>query len=103
MRTMMAMMVAATLAVPAMAANPGYERAEVRVQTADLDLSSASGQRLLDRRISVAVTRVCGMPVMFSRDEIAELEACQAQAMAATAPQIEAARSKRAVAVASTR
>lgn len=103
MRTMMAMMVAATLAAPALAANPGYERAETRVQTADLDLASAAGQRVLERRLSVAVARVCGTPVMFSRDELAELDACRAEAMAATAPQIEAARNKRAVAVASTR
>jgi UrcA family protein len=103
MRTLMAMMVAATLAAPALAADPGYESAQVRVQTADLDLSSAAGQRLLDRRIAVAVSRVCGSPVLFSREELDELAACEAQAMAATRPQIEAARTKRAVAVASTR
>ena len=51
----------------------------------------------------MAVTRLCGTPVMFSRDELAELEACRAEAMAATAPQIDAARNKRAVAVASNR
>jgi UrcA family protein len=103
MRTLMTMMIAATLAGPAMAAQPGYERGEARVQTADLDLASAAGQRMLERRIAMAVTRVCGTPVMFTRDELADLAACEAQAMAATAPQIEAARGKRAVAVASTR
>lgn len=103
MRNLMTLMIAATLAAPALAAQPGYESAQVRVQTADLDLASAAGQRVLERRISVAVTRVCGTPVLFSRDELSELAACEAQAMAATGPQIDAARAKRAVSVASTR
>lgn len=31
------------------------------VRTADLDLSSKSGQRTLDRRLSQAIAQVCGM------------------------------------------
>ncbi len=103
MRAMMALVVAATLAMPAMAADAGYEQSRVRVQTADLDLASASGQRQLDRRLSLAMTRLCGEPVLHTRDELAELAACQADAMAAAAPQIEAARARRAVAVATSR
>ncbi|WP_156254757.1 UrcA family protein [Sandarakinorhabdus oryzae] len=103
MRVMMALVVAATLAVPAVAAERGYEQSQVRVQIADLDLATAAGQRALEKRMSVAMVRLCGMPVMFSRDELADLDACRADAMKAAAPQLEAARAQRAVAVASTR
>ena len=103
MRIAMALVVAATLAVPALAAERGYEQAQVRVQTADLDLASTAGQRTLEKRLSLAMVRLCGSPVMFSRDELADLDACQAEAMKAAAPQVEAARAQRAVAVASTR
>lgn len=100
MKIIIAAALAAAVATPALATQPGYERAQVTVQTADLDLSSAAGQRQLDRRIAVAVTRVCGVPVFFSRDELAALADCEARAMAATGPQIEAARARRAMAVA---
>ena len=107
MRKMMAKMatalIAATLAVPAVAAERGYEQSQVRVQTADIDLSSAAGQRMLDKRLSLAMVRLCGTPVFFSRDELADLDACRAEAMQAAAPQVDAARAQRAVAVASTR
>ena len=96
-------LVAATLAMPAVAAERGFEQWQVRVQTADLDLSSATGQRALERRLSLAMTRLCGSPIIYSRDEIADLEACRADALQAAAPQIEAARSQRALAVASNR
>lgn len=93
---------AATLAVPALAA-PGYEQSRVRVQTADLDLATASGQRVLTQRLDMAMTRLCGTPVFFSRDEIAALDACRADALQAAAPQIDAARARQAVTVASSR
>jgi UrcA family protein len=102
MRMIVALLAAATLATPALAA-PGYEESRVRVQTADLDLSSAPGQRLLTQRLEVAMTRLCGTPVFFSREEIADLDACRADAMKAAAPQIDSARALQGVAVASSR
>jgi UrcA family protein len=103
MRITMALLAAATLAMPALAAETGYEQWQVKVQTADLDLSSASGQRALDKRLSFAITRLCGSPVLFTRDELADLDACRAEAMKAAAPQIDAARAQRAVTVAANR
>lgn len=103
MRAVMALMVAATLAVPAMANGTSYAEGQVRVHTADLDLATARGQRLLDRRLSLAMARLCGEPVLHTRDELTELAACQADAMAAAAPQIDAARARRAVMVATSR
>ena len=103
MRNFLALMIAATVAVPAMAAETGYEQWQVRVQTADLDLSSADGQRVLDKRLSQAMTRLCGYPVTFTRDELAAFDTSRADAMTAAAPQIDAARARRAVAVASNR
>lgn len=103
MRSMMALMVAAAFAVPAVATETGFEQAQVRVSTADLDLSSAAGQRMLEKRLSLAMTRLCGTPVFQTRDELAHLDACQADAMQAASPQIEAARARRAVAVAANR
>jgi UrcA family protein len=103
MRSLMALVVAATLAVPAVAAETGYEKWQVKVQTADLDLSSATGQRALDKRLSLAMTRLCGAPVLFTREELADLDACRADAMMAAAPQIDAARAQRAVTVAANR
>ena len=108
MRTMMALVIAATLAPvisagPAVAAERGYEQSLVRVQTADLDLATAAGQRALDKRLVSAMNRLCGTPVMFTRDELADLGACSADAMKTAAPQISAARAQRAMAVASNR
>ncbi len=103
MRIMMALIAAATLAMPALAAEAGYEQWQVKVQTNDLDLSSATGQRTLDKRLSFAMTRLCGAPVLFTRDELADLDACRADAMKAAAPQIDAARAQRAVTVAANR
>ncbi len=102
MRMIVALLAAATLAAPALA-GPGYEESRVRVQTADLDLSSASGQRVLTNRLEMAMTRLCGTPVFFTRDELADLDACRADAMKAAAPQIDSARSRQAVTVASNR
>ena len=45
-------------AVPAFAEAPA---AATTVQTADLDLSSAKGQRSLDRRLQQAASEVCGV------------------------------------------
>ncbi|OYQ33995.1 hypothetical protein CHU93_02735 [Sandarakinorhabdus cyanobacteriorum] len=100
MRIIMAAIVAATLAAPALAAGPEHMTGTVRVQTADLDLSTVAGQRALDRRLAMAMVRLCGTPVFFSRDELAELDACKAEASKAAAAQINAAHARQAVAVA---
>lgn len=98
---MAATLAAAAVFTPAFAAQPAYEQGEVRIQTADLDLSSTAGQRQLEKRLSAGVTRLCGSPIFFSRDELVQLDACHADALTAAAAQINAARSLRAVAVAS--
>jgi UrcA family protein len=100
---MAAALIAATLAGPAMAQTAGYEQSQVRVQTADLDLATAAGQRTLGKRLEMAMVRLCGTPVFFTRDELADLETCRAEALKAAAPQIDAARARQAVSVASTR
>jgi UrcA family protein len=103
MRMMMAALVVAALASPALAAQPGYEESRVTVKTADIDLATASGQKLLGKRLDIAMSRLCGTPIMFTRDEIAALDACRSDALAAAAPQIEAARARQAVMVAARR
>lgn len=103
MRILLAAATAAVLAAPAATpalAAPGYEQGQVRVQTADLDLATTAGQRVLERRVEMALTRLCGMPVFHSRDELDALDACRADAMKAAAPQIDAARARQAVTVA---
>lgn len=103
MRKMMAVLIAATLAMPAIASERGFEYAQVKVQTADLDLASDVGQRRLEKRLALAMTRLCGAPIFFSRDELADLDACRADALKGAAPQIEAARAQRGMTVASSR
>ncbi len=100
MRIILAAVMAATLGSPALAAGPDQHSGQVRVQTADLDLASADGQRQLERRLAMAMVRLCGTPVFFSRDELAALDACKAEAATAAAAQIDAARARQAVAVA---
>ena len=51
-------LVLALLATPAMA-EPVAPATSI-VRTADLDLASKSGQRTLDRRLSIAIADVCG-------------------------------------------
>lgn len=50
---------AAATATPVLAETPAI--ATSTVQTADLDLSSAAGQRALDLRLAQAVKEVCGV------------------------------------------
>lgn len=92
MRILMTMLIAVGMAAPALAEEPGYETFKVKIQTADLDLASADGQRQFDRRLSSALTRLCGTPVFGTREELADLEACRAEALATAAPQIKAIR-----------
>lgn len=101
MRMIMAAMMVATLAAPALAAEAPAATKTVRVRTADLDLTSLAGQHALSRRMETAMIRLCGTPVLFSQDELAELDACKAEATKAAAPQLQAARSRLAVTLAS--
>ncbi len=103
MRILMAAMIAGVLAAPAFASEPGYETFSVRVPTADLDLATATGQARLEKRLDVAVGRLCGMPVFFTREELADLQACRDDAMKAAAPQLAAAKARQGISVASTR
>ena len=52
------LLLAAFVATPALAERPAPSR--VVVSTADLDLTSADGQRRLDRRLAGAVVEACG-------------------------------------------
>lgn len=108
MRTVLLGIAALLAAAPAVATEQGdgksgYEQWAVKVRTADLDLATASGQRQLDARLAMALTRLCGQPVLQTPEERDDLAACRADAMAAAAPQIAAARARLAVAVADRR
>ena len=48
-------------AAPALAQSSQFAESRIVVRTADLDLSQASGQQTLDRRIAIAVVEACGM------------------------------------------
>jgi UrcA family protein len=78
----------------------GSEPVVVRIKLADLDLSGRQGQRALDRRIDTALIRVCGMPVLYSQTEMADIAACKDRMLASAAPQIAAAKSRQATAIA---
>ncbi len=54
------LLLAVFLAAPALAAPELSVPGRVIVRTADLDLASVAGQRLLDRRLAHAVIEVCG-------------------------------------------
>ena len=57
------------------------------VQTADLDLSSADGQRQLDRRIARAAREVCGSASDADLEGKNEVRRCRAETIAAAASQ----------------
>jgi UrcA family protein len=101
MRILMAVALTAALAVPALATE--FEQGKVTVQVADLDLATSAGQRALNKRLTLAIDRLCGTPVIFSRDEIAALQACEADALQMAAPQLAAARAQLAMTVAANR
>lgn len=92
---------AGLLATPVLATE--LEQGKVTVSIADLDLATPAGQRLLDKRVAVAIDRLCGTPVTFSRDELDALAVCAADARQMAAPQLAAARAQLAVTVAANR
>ncbi len=75
----------------AFAAPDSYHRDQVYVQTGGLDLKSRAGQRQLDLRLEAALSKLCGEPVLFTRDEAAGRDACKAEACAAAALHMKAA------------
>lgn len=68
----------ALTAAPALAA----EKTQIRVEYADLDLTSADGQRTLERRLDVAARNACGMDqhATGSRLPSSQARACYKQA-----------------------
>ena len=52
-------------ATPVLAESPAPEHDRIVVSTADLDLGSISGQRMLDRRLAKAVVEACGSAADF--------------------------------------
>lgn len=54
------LMLSAFAATPALAQAAPSAETRVVVRTADLDLGSAAGQRILDHRIAIAVVEACG-------------------------------------------
>ena len=74
-------------AAPTLAMAP----ASVAVGYADLNLSSAAGREILDRRIANAAERLCGYAHPLELGWTAAVEACRAETIAATEPQRNAA------------
>lgn len=101
MRILMAAVLATALAAPALATE--FDQGKVTVQVADLDLATPAGQRALNKRLTVAIDRLCGTPVTFTRDELAALQSCEADARLMAAPQVAAARAQLAMTVAANR
>lgn len=56
----LSLLLSALVATPALAESNAPATSRVVVRTTDLDLSSTSGQRLLDRRLASAVIDACG-------------------------------------------
>ena len=87
----LAAIVAATLAAaPAFAQNE-VSGPRIAVSVADLDLGTAQGRAALDLRLLHAARTACGTPSPADPRGAANLELCVADAMAAAAPQRDAA------------
>ena len=86
---------ACSAATPALAGTA--ERMTVRVNLADINLATASGQKLLDQRVERAVKTVCrmGEPSTGSRILTAEKRECLAKARADARQQVAALNSDR--------
>ena len=86
---MLAAGLALGLATPTLAApsspeglRTGYEPHTVRVEYSDLNLSSAKGQKRLERRIRSAVREVCGAPVPATGTRLRTPEVARCMALA---------------------
>lgn len=87
--TIAALILSATLSTPALAIDGGVDtpsdRASVRVSHADLNLASAAGQEILDRRIKRAAEKVCGRLNGTLRTDM-KVRKCRRGAIAAAQP-----------------
>lgn len=71
------------------AAPVAAQTVSVRVAYADLNLTSAGGVKLLDRRIADAVRRICGAPTQIDLSAARGARNCARDVMATTRPQID--------------
>ncbi len=82
---------AALLAIAAPAfAEPVDNSANVTINTAGIDLTSANGRQALDRRVQNAINAICGAPIYGTREEAEDLRACRDETRAAVQPQVQA-------------
>lgn len=70
-------------ATPALSESPAS--VSIVVQTADLDLSSASGQRTLDLRLAQAAKEACGTASDFDIEGKNDVRRCRAETLASLA------------------
>lgn len=84
----MAVLGAAAATLPAAAQED--ERRSVEVGIADLDLSTPAGQASLDRRVELALRKVCPVDARPDLRQQAQARACRAQAMREIEPRLAA-------------
>lgn len=75
-------------------ADRGFLSSTVVVNYQDVDLSTPKGRQLLDRRVDAAISSMCGQPIFGTRDEAEMLDACRVEARSAVTPQLQQAKSR---------
>jgi UrcA family protein len=93
MRTMIRPLVAAALfaaGVPALA-NPAEGMERLVISTSGIDLSTPAGQKALDRRLEIAIYRLCDTQVLATLEDANAMDACRADIRAEVQPQVKAA------------
>lgn len=83
--TTLTLMLSAFAATPALAQAAPSADTRVVVRTADLDLGSAAGQRILDHRIAIAVVEACGETSSADLAGRNEIRRCRAETSASVA------------------
>lgn len=68
------------------------------VDTRGIDLTTATGREMLERRVERTIATVCGTPVLFSRAEAAALRDCRDATRAEVQPRVQALLSRTSVA-----
>jgi UrcA family protein len=76
------------MAAPAFADQPAAS-AKLAISTSGIDLSTPNGRKALERRVENAIDRMCGKPVLGTRDEAEALEACRSETLAEVQPQMQ--------------
>ena len=91
-KTIIAAALATTMATSAVAAAPSGEAQTMQIEVADLDLSTAKGQKTLAKRIDRAAREVCSMGEQRTGSRInrSESRQCYRQAKAAATEQFAA-------------